>query len=577
MDQTERRDDALFEALNRKKKKRRHKVIRTVIIIVLLILLALTAGVVYLRRQVVRHFTASAGEVISAEAGIGSISTQVSGSGTLMNVDEESLTIPAGVTVEEVLVSAHDSVSAGQLLVKVEPASVLAAMNNLQTALSSLDSEITSAGSDTVSSIISAGVAGRVKQVFAGQGDDIASCMYEHGALAVLSLDGYMAVEIEASGMHAGDSVLVRLADDRETGGTVDSVLNGTAVILLSDNGPAVNEAVTVLDPDGKKLGGGTLYIHSPMRISGITGTVAYVYAEENQSVYAGSTLFTLTSTSYTARYQTLLKEREELEDTLIELMGLYQYGGLTAPFGGSVSSVDYDETAVSSDAETALVTLSPDQSMQVTLNVDESNILSLEVGQTATVTVSSIGNDSFRGTVTEINKTASSASGVTRYSAVVTLDKTPEMLQGMSARVIVRIQGVENAVIIPIEALHQTSSSSYVYTSFNEETQKFEGLTEVVAGITNNSYAEIISGLKEGDTVWYAEATTNAFGIGSFPRGGMPGGNFGGDGNFGGNGNTNGGGFPGGGNFGNNGPGGNGGNRPVGSGGDRQNGGNRG
>ncbi|MBQ9664020.1 MAG: efflux RND transporter periplasmic adaptor subunit [Oscillospiraceae bacterium] len=520
MDQTEKQDDALFDALNRKKKKQRRRIIRTAVIVILILALALAGGVWYLRRRVAQRVSSRAGEVLSAEASVGSISTQVSGSGTLMNVDEESLSIPAGVTVEEVLVSAHDSVSEGQLLVKTEPASVLTAMSSLQSSLSSLDSEITAAGSDSVSSTITAGVAGRIKQIYARQGDDIASCMYEHGALAVLSLDGYMATEIKTSVLNAGDAVTLLRADDKEIKGTVDSVQNGTATILVSDNGPAVDEKVRVLDGEGGVLGSGRLAIHSPMRISGITGTVAYVYAAENQNVYAGSTLFTLTSTAYTARYQTLLKQREELEDTLIELMGLYQYGGVTAPFAGSVSSVDYDETAVSEELETALVTLSPDQSMQVTINVDESNILSLELGQSASVTVSSIGEDAFSGAVTEINKTASSTSGVTRYSAVVTLDKSPEMLQGMSASVVIRIQGVEDAVIIPIEALHQTSASSYVYTRYDEETQEFGGLVEVTAGITNSSYAEITSGLKAGDTVYYTRAQTNPFS----GRGGYPG-----------------------------------------------------
>ena len=50
MDQTERRDDALFEALNRKKKKRKRKIIRRVLIVVLLIAAALTGGVIYLHR-----------------------------------------------------------------------------------------------------------------------------------------------------------------------------------------------------------------------------------------------------------------------------------------------------------------------------------------------------------------------------------------------------------------------------------------------------------------------------------------------------------------------------------------------
>jgi hypothetical protein len=173
---------------------------------------------------------------------------------------------------------------------------------------------------------------------------------------------------------------------------------------------------------------------------------------------------------------------------------------------------------------------------MEVTVNVDESNILSLELGQTAAVTVSSIGDMSFNGTVTEINKTASSASGVTRYSAVVTLDKTPEMLQGMSAKVVIRIQGVENAVIIPADALHQTRTTSYVYTSYDEEMKEFGGMVTVTVGITNSNYAEITSGLSEGDTVWYTKTETNffpGFGGGYGGSGNMPSGGFGGNGSM--------------------------------------------
>ena len=536
MDEMERQDDALFEVLQKSKKKKRRRRIRTVIILLVLLGVGITGGVLFLRRKVTQRFTSMDGEVLSAQASLGSISTQVSGSGTLMNVDEESITVPAGVTIDEVAVSAHDNVTAGQLLAKINTASVLKAMSNVQSDLDSLDSDISSAGSDTVDNRITAGVAGRVKQIYAEKGTDVAACMYEHGALALLSLDGYMAVEIDAGSLSAGSSVRVLLADGKELDGTVESIVNRKATVLVSDKDTDVDEEVTVLDEDGSSLGSGKLSVHSAMRISGISGTVSDVSVSVNQTVYAGQTLFSLTDTSYTARYQTLLRQRNELEDTLLELMQLYRDGGVYAPFAGSISTVDYSEEAVVADAETALVTLSPDKNMKVTVNVDESNILSLELGQTAAVTVSSIGDMSFNGTVTEINKTASSASGVTRYSAVVTLDKTPEMLQGMSAKVVIRIQGVENAVIIPADALHQTRTTSYVYTSYDEEMKEFGGMVTVTVGITNSSYAEITSGLSEGDTVWYTKTETNFFG--------MPG--FGSSGGFGGSGSMPSGGFSG-------------------------------
>ena len=48
---------------------------------------------------------------------------------------------------------------------------------------------------------------------------------------------------------------------------------------------------------------------------------------------------------------------------------------------------------------EFTVVTMSPDEKMEVSISVDETNILSLEPGQTATITVSSIGSDTYSGT----------------------------------------------------------------------------------------------------------------------------------------------------------------------------------
>ena len=556
MDELKKKDDALFEALNRKKKKKRRKIIRTVILIVLLLGAGLTAGTFFLRRRVARQFSGNDKDVSSAEVTRGSISTQVSGSGTLINVDEESLTVPAGVTIEELCVSAGETVQEGQILARVDIPSVLTAMDSLQDKMSSLDTDLYKASSDSVNSLISSGVEGRVKKLYAKSGDDIVRCMAENGALAVLSLDGKMALAISAPNLTPGESVTVVRDGGKELPGTVDTVIGDTATILITDDGPELDETVKVFAEDGTELGQGSLTVHSALRIAGISGTVSYVHVEENQRVYSGSSLFTLSGTSYYARYQTLLNERAELEKTLLELMELYRNGAVLAPYSGSVSSVEYDEDTADTSSETALVTLSPDISMQVTVNVDESKILSLELGQRADITVSSIGDETFPGRVTEINKTANSSSGVTRYSAVITLNKTEAMLQGMSAKAVIRIQGVEDALIIPIDALHQTSSSSFVYTAYDEETGEFGGLVPVTAGITNSSYAEITSGLQEGDTVYYTKKQSNNFDPRNF--GGMP--NTGGGGNFnGGNRPSGGSGFSGGNGSSGNRPGGNG------------------
>ena len=536
-------DEALFEVLGRNKKARRRKIIRTVVIVICLVAAALTGGVFYLRRQVQEQFAASTQEVLSAQAERGTISTVVSGSGMLANVDTETVSVPSGVEVTEILVKYGDAVEQGDLLATVDMASVRSAMATLQSEIETLDDDIADAKGDTVSSYVTAGVPGRVKMLYVEQGASVEETMVTYGALAELSLDGYMAADIQTGSARQGDKVTVTLSDGSEITGTVEKTVNGTATVLVTDNGPACGDSVTVKAESGDTLGTGELYIHSALKVTGYAGTVGWINVSLNQAVYASSNLFSLTDTSTSASYDALLRSRSEKEETLLELLRIQKGSGLTAPISGSVYSVanlDSDSTA------TDIVVLSPDVSMSVTISVDETDILALAVGQTASVTVKSVSSDALSGEVTQIDKTDASGS----YTAEILLDKVPGMLPGMTASVDVRIEGVDDAILIPADALHQTSTGYYVYTDYDEQTQEFGGRVDVVPGLSNSNYVEIKSGLSEGDTVYYTKAETFGVMFGGMDFGSMPGGrgNSGSGGNSGGGTSGFGGGNPGGG-----------------------------
>lgn len=535
-----RRDDALFETLGKQKKAKKRKIIRTAISIVVILMVVLIAGVSNLQRKVRQQFASSKEEVISAVAERGTISTLVSGSGMLMNVDTEVVSIPSGVEVTELLVAYGDTVEKGDLLAVADMATVRTAMSTLQEEIDDLDDEISGAKGDTVSSYVTAGVTGRVKILYGETDMLVEDAMVDHGGLAVLSLDGYMAVDIETEALKEGDSVLVILADGEEKTGTVEKRVSRTVTVLVTDNGPEFDEEVTVTTEAGDTIGSGSLYIHNPLVVTGYAGKIKTVNAVLNQQVFSTSPLFILTDTSSSASFDALLRSRSEKEAVLLELLLIQRYGGLTALISGSVYSVaDLDAEEEETEATTDIVTLSPDISMSVTISVDESDILSLALNQTADVTVSSVSEDTLSGVVTEIDKTDSSGA----YTAVITLDKVEGMLPGMTAGVDVRIEGVDDAILIPADALHQTSSGYYVYTTYDEETEAYGGRVDVVPGLSNSNYVEIKSGLQEGDTVYYTEAQDffSSMGFGMMPWS-MPnmGGNSGGMPNFSGNGGGN-------------------------------------
>ena len=178
------KDEALFEALGKSKKKKKRKIIRTVISIVLILALALITGVTILQRRVREEFVSRDLEILTYEVTTGSISTVVSGSGTLQNVDTESVTFPTGVELTEILVSYGDTVEKDKLIATVDMGSVRSAMSDLQATIEDLDEQISEAEGDKVSSYIKAGVPGRVKILYAQKDTNVADAMVEHGAVA---------------------------------------------------------------------------------------------------------------------------------------------------------------------------------------------------------------------------------------------------------------------------------------------------------------------------------------------------------------------------------------------------------
>ena len=489
----------------RKKRKRR---IVTAVIVTLLVLALLAVALSFVREKITERFAVEEEIVIqSAQVTVGSIQTTVSGSGRLSDKESESVVLPANLTLEKVYVSNNESVTEGQILAAVNHPSLVAAMAQLQAELDAMDEKIADAEGEEISDTITAPVSGRIKASYVSAGADIAATMYENGCLMLLSLDGYMAVEVPAGDLVTDEWVTVTSSGGVEYDGFVESVVGGTATILVSDSGPKVNDTMTVTN-DGELVGTGTIYPHKSLAVTGYSGTVTGIYVNRGDLVEAGDTLITLADTSYSANYDSLLKERQELEEQMQELIAIYSEGGLYAPINGKVESLSpFAALNAASDSETTLMTLRPNDSISLTISVDETDILNLSEGQTAVVALDSLEDEYFKATVTEVGTTgSSSSSGVTTYDVTLTLDRTDDMRSGMSASASIAISGSAEAMLLPEEAVSRTSNTYYVYTAANEETGELSGRREVTVGVTAGGKVEILSGLAEGDTVYYIE-----------------------------------------------------------------------
>ena len=202
--------------------------------------------------------------ILSAEVKTGSIASTLRGGGTIEAENVEEIKLPSGVKIEGFLVKNGQFVTEGQPLAQVDKVSVMTAITEVNETLKFLREELEDARDETVSSSIKATAGGRVKKLFAQPGESVQEVMLRDGCLAILSLDGLMAVKLErALPISTGENVTVTLAEGEEVTGRVESNLDSIVVITIEDEGYEPGQTVTVTDENGKRLGQGSLYIHN--------------------------------------------------------------------------------------------------------------------------------------------------------------------------------------------------------------------------------------------------------------------------------------------------------------------------
>ena len=289
--------------------------------------------------------------ILSATVSTGSIRTELIGGGTLKEEDAVTISVPSAVKLTEFLVSNGQMVTEGTPIASVDRVTVMTAISQVQETLEYLSGEIEDAGAVSTTEKVNALAGGIVKILYAEEGDFVQSVMLEHGALAVLSLDGLMAVDMETeSTLAVGTAVTVTLSDGTEVSGKIARNLAGEMTVTVADDGYAVDAPVQVTAEDGTSIGSGQLYIYSPWNATAYTGTVDSIKVSVGDKLNAGKTLMVLSDVGYSAAYRQLIAQRQAYEDLMLDLFKMYQTETIAAPCDGVVSGIDKDSVQLLSD-----------------------------------------------------------------------------------------------------------------------------------------------------------------------------------------------------------------------------------
>ena len=169
----------------------------------------------------------------------------------------------------------------------------------------------------------------------------------------------------------------------------------------------------------------------------------------------------------------------------------------------GTVTTTQESDTVSTMTA----FTIEEGDQMTVAMYVDELDVLSMKEGLQAEITLDTVEDTTFEGTITSVDAQASSSGGVAQYPVNITFDKTEDMLSGMNASVKVILEEADNVLTIPLTAVTEEGNTSYVYTGYDESTGELSGKTEVTLGVSDGNTVEVTDGLNEGDTIYYQMA----------------------------------------------------------------------
>ena len=228
-------------------------------------------------------------------------------------------------------------------------------------------------------------------------------------------------------------------------------------------------------------------------------------------------------------RQADLVASRATLDTAIADLDGVT----LRAPFDGIVSRVNI-EAGQQVNGNTQAIEVVDPSIVEVSGNVDEIDVLFLQTGASAFVTLEALGNEPLEGLVSSIANSGTSNQGIVTYPVTIRVNSPQgvQLPEGLSATAQVIIREQTDSILIPLQALYGSVQEPVVkIVSGNDIIER-----QVSLGISDDFWIVVEDGLNEGETISMeviGSSTTGFGGIGATFRavGGFGGGGFGGGG----------------------------------------------
>jgi len=428
----------------------------------------------------VRQTTAAASTTSTlqtATAHTGNLVLEASGSGYLVASSEANIAFEIDGKLAELDVKLSDKVEKGQLLAKLDDASLQYKLEEAQLGLLELTSP---------ESIANAELA-----VTTAQADVI-------NAQAGLNNEQYwkndaLIQDFYASYVIAKDNLdrVQKAYDDAEVGEYINNATEAQAYQRLYDAQQAYNTAKYYF----------SLYSQKPTQrqtdAAQATLDLAKAKLTNAQNYLTALTGGEVPADATGSNMAALRQAQLDVKTAQANLDSATLY----APMSGTVMTLNAT-VGENISGNTTILTIDDLSKATIQFYLDASDWTNAKVGYEASVSFDALAGQTFTGKVTEIMPGLVTVQGSSMIEGIALLDKSVEEVGlpvGVEAAINVISGQTTNAVLVPVEALHKLSDNSYtVFVMVNGKPT----LRSVEVGLQDDTYAEIKSGLKAGDVV---------------------------------------------------------------------------
>ncbi len=485
----------------------------------------------------------TSGLYLPSPATVQELVVSVSGTGAIEPIHSYKVTTLVKGEVLEAPFEEGETIHKGDLLFRIDSTDVETSIQQAQLALESAQLSyrqlLNNQEDNHKNATVKAAASGVITKLYVDEGD-----MVSAGSPIADILDrDNMKLKVpfhsaDAAGFYVGQTASVTVDGTMETlPGVIDTIAatdsvgpGGTLVrdvTIVVRNPGALSDSssgTATVDAFSSASSGVFAYGESKQVVARTSGELTSLTVKEGDRVAEDQVMGSFDETDMETQLESAAIQIRNAELTLKNAQDRLEDYSITSTIDGTVIEKNYDvgdtlDTSTASATGIAYPAVIYDMSaLTFDISVNELDINKIRVGQKVEITADAVEGQTFSGVVDKVNINGTTASGSTNYPVTVLVDGTPEELKpGMNVSAKIIVEDAGSVLCVPVEAVSRgADGASTVQVAGPGALDDKGNLTDpskletrtVTLGRSDESYIEILSGLEEGEVVYFYQAT---------------------------------------------------------------------